>query len=116
MRREATPVLAFVDAAPHLAVRRAEIDADALLVVDRHALTQHRVPPARGQSAVEPRPAFAAIARAIHGGLTVRARARPHVGAVHRKYPCGLRIAWMQRDRKADVADVARHVVTDAFP
>ena len=69
-----------------------------------------------GSPASQPRPRLARVAGDVHGGLPVGARARPHVGAVHREHPRGVGIARMQLDREADVADVARHVVADAHP
>src|SRR3546814_9957293 len=43
---------------------------------------------------------YAAIARAVHRRFAIRAGARPHIGAIHRKHPGGVFIARRSEERR----------------
>src|SRR5439155_26042290 len=107
----------FVAACPDLAVGRAEVEADRVEVVGAHRLALDGPPGLLGRkAAVLALPRGARVPRHVERRPPARARARPDLGAVHRTDPRRVGISRVERDREADVADVAGHRIPDAHP
>src|SRR5579859_2829762 len=117
MLRDPRPALALIRACPDLAAGGAEIQSCRIVAVGAHRLPLHRPPGMlRRQSAIQALPARAGVTGHVNGRLAAGTGARPDFRTVHREYPGAVRIAWMQDDRKADVAYFPGRVRSDPFP
>src|SRR5438105_213410 len=98
--RDAAPALALVLAGPHVAVRRAEVEAHRVETIVVHPLPHRLHRGAFRQSLVEAIPGLAFVRRAIHADAERRGRA-PH--AVEWDAVRGARVARMDRGREPEV-------------
>src|SRR5687767_3228623 len=73
--RDSLPALAFVGARPDVAVCRAEVEAHRIETVVVHALADGLERRAFRQTFIEPVPALALVARAVHANAEWRRRA-----------------------------------------
>src|SRR5574341_181928 len=100
MAGEAGPARSPVPADPYFAAGSPQIETDGFVRVARHRLALDRKPGAPGKSFVEPLPRLSGVARDIAARLSIRAGARPYLGAVHGKDPDRVGIARMEHERK----------------